>query len=465
MADFSMRARAYIRMHVAPILPVAAVFSAALLVRIVYNLTVARGYVPHFDAAIYDGLAMTLLRTHCYCYAPGHPTVFRPPLWPFVIAATYAMVGVSTLVVRLVCAVLGSGTCALVYLYARDLFGRRVALVVGVLAAIYAGMFIWDGWLFSESLFIFLQTAFLLALLRMQRTGQAAWAIIGGVLLGLSALARPNGALLLGLLALWVVGLLVFRLLPWRLIAARVALMALVALAITLPWTWRNYTVTGSLVPVSTVGTTLAGAYNNMVDQPSSGLYGLWWLAPRYNGDIHPHNAADEQALLLRALAWVRANPNETRALLAVHFEHMWVPYVYSWTDLPFEEFPTRPSSQLVRQLIPLMSLPIFLMAGLGLLLTWRQRGADLLAVYLLIALTVVENVVFYGSPRFRAPIEPFLVVLAGGTLWWLGGMARRGARRLALCVPLLGPSSRSGGPDLQSPPLVASPSGEETRG
>lgn len=44
----------------------------------------------------------------------------------------------------------------------------------------------------------------------------------------------------------------------------------------------------------------------------------------------------------------------------------------------------------------------------------------EFLIVYSVIALTIVQNLVFYGNMRFRAPIEPLLVLLAGGALWWL---------------------------------------------
>lgn len=397
-----------------------AVFAVAFLVRVVYILTVGVGYAPHFDAGVYDGLARALLKQHCFCYAPHAPTAFRPPLWPMVIAGIYAVTGMSVQAVQFCCAVLGAGTCALLYLFARDLFGRRIALLVGMAAAVYAGMFIWDGWLFAESLFIFLQMVFLLALLRLQRTRRRRWAAISGGALGLSALARPNGAALLALVVLWAGIVLVTQVLPWRVLAPCLALLAVVGLAVVLPWSIRDTVVTGSVLPISTVGTTLAGAYNDMVDQPDSGLYGLWWLPPSDNADIHPHTAADELALEQTALAWIGTNPVSTRTLLGVHFQHMWVPYLYTWTDLPFEEFPARPASQVVMQLIPWMSYPVFALAGLGLLLTWRERRKELASVYLLLAITVGENVVFYGSPRFRAPIEPFLVLLAGGAVWWI---------------------------------------------
>jgi hypothetical protein len=40
--------------------------------------------------------------------------------------------------------------------------------------------------------------------------------------------------------------------------------------------------------------------------------------------------------------------------------------------------------------------------------------------VYLTLAMTILMNVISYGDMRFRAPIEPLLVLLAGGFVWWL---------------------------------------------
>jgi hypothetical protein len=58
---------------------------------------------------------------------------------------------------------------------------------------VYVGLFVWDGWLYRESLYIFLQTAFLFALMRMQRDSRRVWRGAERVSLGLAALTRPNG--------------------------------------------------------------------------------------------------------------------------------------------------------------------------------------------------------------------------------------------------------------------------------
>ncbi len=34
--------------------------------------------------------------------------------------------------------------------------------------------------------------------------------------------------------------------------------------------------------------------------------------------------------------------------------------------------------------------------------------------------MTIAECIIYYGMPRFRAPIEPMLIILATGSIWWL---------------------------------------------
>src|SRR5205085_3188167 len=131
------------------------------------------------------------------------------------------------------------------------------------------------------------------------------------------------------------------------------------------------------------------------------------------------YSVAKEKADMEQAFSWMRTHVTMMPYLLSLHLRNMWRPYAYGY-GLPFEEFPDRLSSKIVWDLIPGMAIAIFLLAALGLVVTWRRRKKDLLVVYLAIALTIAQNVVFYGSPRFRAPIEPLLVLLAGGAVWWL---------------------------------------------
>jgi 4-amino-4-deoxy-L-arabinose transferase-like glycosyltransferase len=436
-------------------LPLIAVFFLALLVRIVYNETAVRGYVPLEDANYYNLIARNLLEAHCYCIFLHHSTVSRAPLWPFIIAVIYFFAGEHSAYARLFFCFIGSGTCVLVYLLAKDLFGKRIALISGVIAAIYTGLFIWDGWLFAESLYTFCLTVFTYSLYRLQRStlplpaepiaaagnkfltvllrlrqqiGRHRWIILGGVFLALAGLTRPNGSGLFGLLFIWVMIVILARIMPWRTVVRAGLVIALIGIIIIAPWTYRNYTVSHAFVFISTgIGEVLVGVYNDRVFENDPNAYGLW--RPPWNTlghDAPNYTPANETLDIEHAFNWIRTHLSVMPYLLSLHLENMWKPVTFVHGFVTFvhgipvmREFPTRPSARFVLSLMQTMPIPVYILAALGLVATLR-RWKRLLVVYLVIVMTIAENVFLYGSMRFRSPIEPLLVLLAGGALWWL---------------------------------------------
>ena len=417
--------------------PVICIFCLALLVRIVYNVAVAGNYTPIYDAALYNNIARNIVDEHCFCLSSYQPTVSRPPLWPFIMAIIYFIAGKDEFLARLFYCFLGSGTCVLIYMFAKDLFGRRVALFTGIIAAIYTGLFIYDGWLYSESLYTFCLLMFTYCLYRLQRNplgldlrGRSRfsaffknrqWAILCGVFLGFVALTRPNGLLLLGLLYIWAVILVLAKIMPWRVVVGNILIITCITVLMIAPWTYRNYTVSHAFVPVSTgMGEVLLGSYNDIILNGDPAVRGTWRPPPgALNHDASSYTPADDKADTARALDWMRTHLSAMPYILSLHFINTWRPYTYSH-GLPFEEFPHRTASMVMYFLILVMAIPIFLLAALGLLVTWKGRKDQLLVVYLILAMTIFMNVISYGDMRFRAPIEPFLVLLTGGFVWWL---------------------------------------------
>jgi 4-amino-4-deoxy-L-arabinose transferase-like glycosyltransferase len=404
-------------------LPALAIFFLALFVRVVYNLTVAQGYAPLYDAGYYNTLALHLAYNHCFCFVPHSATTSRAPLWPAVMAGIYLLLGPQNIYARLFLCLVGSGTCVLVYLFAKDIFGRRIALVAGILAAVYTGLYIYDGWLYSESLYTFLLTGFAYTLYLVQRTTRVRWMIISGLAVGLMSLTRPNGLLYLGLLVIWAIIIGKTTMISWRAVAKSVLVVMLVALVLVAPWTYRNYRLTHAFIPVAIgSGVVLAGAYNDtiLVSVHDRGM----WVPPGAIRPlvIHPHGGccdlrgeADDNAYVVN---WVRNHTSEMPYLLSLHFVNMWKPYTPD-AGLPVIQFPERISSQFVWNMMQFMPIAIFILAAFGLLVTWR-RWLHLMIIYLVILLTIAQCLFYYGSARFRAPIEPLLVIVAAGVIWWL---------------------------------------------
>lgn len=66
----------------------------------------------------------------------------------------------------------------------------------------------------------------------------------------------------------------------------------------------------------------------------------------------------------------------------------------------------------------------LFILAAFGFAVTW-WRWSELLFIYFMIVLTIALNIFYYGIPRFRAPIEPMLILLAAGAIWWVTQLER----------------------------------------
>ncbi len=411
--------------------PLIVIFCFALTIRVTYNFTVAAGYFPLHDSLTYQNIAFHLVQEHCYCLYAHLPTVDRAPLWPFIIAIIDRLLGPQDILVRLVLCLVGSGTCVLLYLFARDLFGERIGIFAGMVGAIYPFLYVYDGLLYAESLYIFLLLAFCYTLYRMQRSPRLSLMVTSGVLLGLLSLTRPNGIALLGLFVLWVGVMYKIKVFSWRIALQNILLVSLLSLIFIAPWTIRNYKVTHTLVTVAVGdGKVLLGAYNYETADPvyQHGYYaGVWiipsestpWIAEKFPLDCAKAcEVTRDNAYKTAALQWIQAHLSYMPFMFGQHFIDTWQ-VVPQEADLATNRFPDRDSSRFVVTMMETITPIVFALALLGVVVT-SKRWRDLLFIYLMILLTLAQNVVFYGIPRFRAPIEPMLILLASGAVWWI---------------------------------------------
>ncbi|HZS76935.1 MAG TPA: glycosyltransferase family 39 protein [Ktedonobacteraceae bacterium] len=423
--------------------PAWSVFFLAMLVRVLYNVTVARNYTPQHDSLFYQTIGLNLVSEHCFCLHPYIATVYRAPLWPFMLSGLSIFFGSNDFVARMLLSLLDSGTCVLVYLFAQDLFGRRIGLLAGLFAAIYPEMFIYTGWLYTETLYTFFLFALCYTLLRLMRKEGGAWSLwlISGILLGLLSLTRPNGIIVIALVVVWAIIMIWLKLLRRRVTLMGIVLTSLLACILIAPWTIRNYQVSHSFIPVATGdGTVLLGAYNSMSLTRSAypnGFPGTWInplvAVPKvaYTFPLidckPPCEVAREDTFKNAAYQWISSHLDYMPRLLLFHFLNLWVPDTHE-ADLPVDRFPGQTSSKIVLFMMKTFPILLFVLAAIG-LVAQIKRWRELLFIYFMILLTIAQALYFYGSPRFRAPIEPMLIVLAAGAIAWLispGNLLRR---------------------------------------
>jgi 4-amino-4-deoxy-L-arabinose transferase-like glycosyltransferase len=388
---------------------------AALGLRLAYI-----GATPDFkivdDARDYDVHAVSIAHGDGFSKElTGMPTAFRPPGYCYLLGAAYKVFGVQDrpahdriAVARPLGAVLGTIGVALIGLLALRFWGRRGALVAMVLAAIYVpGILVADA-MMSEQLFVVFMLAALVSAL--WRRGSLATAALAGLFAGLAILTRANGLILLAPLA-WAVWMAPRR--NWRALLAP-ALLAVVALLVVAPWTIRNVREMHHFVPVTTqLGTALAGTYNSeaRADPVNPGSWRSLRRIEEYaplSANFRTTNEAErEQRLRKAGYEFIREHPGylftvwwwNTRRILDLS-SRTWSRHTAStisvgpgWAD------------------VGVICFWIFL--ALAVVGAFRARGAPWwlwtvpLAMYLSVVFLAAE------TPRYRAPIDPFVILLA----------------------------------------------------
>jgi 4-amino-4-deoxy-L-arabinose transferase-like glycosyltransferase len=376
-------------------------------------------FEPVFDPAAFDRYGLSIARDGAYpdstLARDGGPTAYRPPLYPAFLAAVYEVVGDRGsderrwTAARLVQAAIGTATVALIGLLAFQLWGRRAALAALALAAVHPPLVLIGSSLLSEVLLLPLELAALAAVIQARRSNTPyPWAIAAGVLAGLATLTRPNAAILLVPLALAV----------WirrprrsaRAIALPVVLAASAALTVA-PWTLRNAIVMDSLVPVTTqFGYSLAGTYNDF-----SRRHRATWLDPasvaREYGPILRRTDLGEPALdeRLRSKA---ADYVQDHPLYVLEVAYWNTIRVFHLGELEHARIHAK-NMGIGRRPADIGIYSFYVLGLLALLGAWTGPARKAPAFVWLTPVLLLSSVLVNGGSRFRAPLEPFIVLLA----------------------------------------------------
>ena len=348
------------------------------------------------------------------------PTAWLAPLYPYLLAGVFKLFGVytvtSAIVILSINSVFSALTVLAVYHIARRTFGTRAAHWSGWLASLFPYAWYWAiKWAWETSLATLVLALVFLLSMRMagidwvqkgkwefaSRADLKDW-LLFGLLWGLIALLNPSVLTWLPFCGVWLL-IVQARASRWSSVVGYAIASGAVCILLIFPWTLRNYNVFHRFIPIrGNFGLELRlGNSENAI-----GAW-RWWMHPTNNVlEMQKYEQMGEVAYVSmkqhQAMQFIRSHPGMFAKLCVKRF-------VYFWYGVP------RAGAEAVNESKHIGFLLSSILAFGGLWTLWRVRSPAMFLYGSLLFAAPVLYYITFPHPRYRAPIEPEMLVLMVG--------------------------------------------------
>ena len=370
---------------------------------------------------------------------------FRAPLYYYLLGMVYAVAGGTVKVAQAWQVAMSALTPLGLYLAARRAFGARAAMATLALAAFYA-MFAYFavGELVTVTLTLLLNSFGLWRLLVAIDSGRERDWLGAGLLFGLSAITRPDVLAFVALLPFWILWRHRKAGLDRRASIRAVAFLAAGVALPLLPVTAHNLFRGGDRVLVASQGGINFFIGNN------PGADGVSPVVPEieaHHGDFEEH-----VPLARQALGRPEAKPSEISAYWAGRGRAFIFAEPAAWLRLELRkaylywnahEIGNNRVIRFVTDrsvLATHLSLKFWLVAPLAAVGLWlaAQQGRDVWPFVSYVAAYFGVTILYFVNARFRMPIVPVLLLLAGHAIVSLPALIRERPMRRAVLASLV---------------------------
>jgi 4-amino-4-deoxy-L-arabinose transferase-like glycosyltransferase len=345
---------------------------------------------PYSDELVYDTIARNLASGGGFSSTLGAvPDSVRPPGFPFLLAGIYYFFGYSHLAVKLVLSLFSALLCLFIYFIAAEVFHRRVAIISSLIAVIYPFFIYYTGRLLTETLFVFLLALAILSFIKVIKTYSFRHAILTGGLLALAILTRPVLFLFPLVIFLAIFFTRGLKTKPKRL-RSFTAIFCTV-LALLAPWTIRNYRLHQEFVPVATIGGSTFWGANNPQIRDGGWVAGFTPLEFQTLSEVKR-----SKGFYQMGFDFIKENP-------ACAFRRAFLKIGRLWSLYPH----TTRRDKLISLFSYGLLVPFSILGMVYALKRWREVSI----FYLTFLYFTGMSMIFYGSTRFRLPIEPYFII------------------------------------------------------
>jgi len=433
-----------------------AILVLALALRIIYLLQIKSS--PHFfsptmDPLYHDVWAQNIASGNWI----GGKVFFRAPFYAYFLGIVYKIFGHNYIIPRLIQHLIGSFSCVLVYFLAKKLFNFRVAVVSGLIAASYGMLLYFENELLLDSFLVFFDLLLILLLLKAKEVPKLSRWFVCGIILGFSAITRPNILFFIPFVWLWI--FLVFKKeKSFKKILTYSASFLLGSILVISPVTLRNLLAgKDSVLIASQGGINFYIGNNKNSDGMSAIFYKEDWQYRDFQqvaeketgGSLKPSEISN--FYYRKGVDFLLKNPSHAFKLLVKKLYLFWNRFEISNNQDIY--FFRRYSS-----LIHTLPLGFWLIGPLGLVgmvlsILVGKRPAkrnsgrlkdqtkEVSLPILFVFSCMVTVVMFFVTARFRLPTIPFLIIFSGFSLvWFVERLFKRDISSLKLFFLILAP-------------------------
>ncbi|MCX6546190.1 MAG: tetratricopeptide repeat protein [Acidobacteria bacterium] len=407
--------------HLRPSVTLLGIALVALAVRLVYLAELSGNpllSVLMGDSRQYDQWARQIAGGQWI----GTEIFYQTPLYPYCLAAIFKIAGHNLGLVRVVQAILGAASCALIGLAGRRFFSDRVGVIAALLLAFYPPAIFFDGLIQKSSLDIFLITLVIVFVAEFQHQPRWRWLIALGAATAALTLNRENARIIYPVIGAWL--LFQFRDVPVRRRVGWAAAFLCATLVVLLPVGIRNYRVGGEfLLSTSQLGPNFfignnahaSGSYDSLVPGRGDAVYeraDATALASTAAGrPLSPGEVSDYW--LRQSFDYIRAQPVQWLALLGKKLL-----LTFNAAEIPDTESieAYADSSRMLGALMWFSFGVVLPIAALG---VWIHRGRwrPLLVLYGMFVGLALSVAVFFVVARYRHPLVPIVLLFSAAGL------------------------------------------------
>lgn len=381
----------------------------ALIVRL-YFVFIYPQFPVLADAKRYDVLGWNLASGNGFVNETGESELGRGPGYPFFLAVIYKVFGHSYHYARFFQVLFSMCTLLLIFLLAKDAFGKNTAFLSLIIASFYPPFLSYSGILYAETLFTFfivLSSYLLLLGIRQKKW----WIyILLGVASGCAVLVRSEFILLF--LCFFALTIIYSRENLNKFIYA-----ALIAALVIAPWTIRNYKVSGRFVLVSSL-------FGSML---WISTYEGEWLEwhnndPHYAGLIKGLDEVEKDKVLwAEGIKNIKENPFQYLKFCFKYLGRFWIGghsnTFYGLRDSLSSYFSVKAYGKVVIKVMFLIfNTALIVLGGCGILAairTLRNKKRELMFLISPIFIVMLLHTLLFGTARYQVPIMPLIIIFA----------------------------------------------------